>query len=61
MWMKPCGEGRTNVPYLKFRRVRCPKQLIDITGAQPTDDLYEESIDLPNQTNGTRSEVMELV
>merc|ERR1712178_656585 len=32
------SEGKTNNPYVRFRRVKCPSQLIAITGTVPTDD-----------------------
>lgn len=31
-------EGKTNNPYVDFRRVRCPEQLTSISGSAPTDD-----------------------
>ncbi|KAJ1462834.1 RlpA-like double-psi beta-barrel-protein domain-containing protein-containing protein, partial [Pelagophyceae sp. CCMP2097] len=36
MWLKP--GGRSNNPFVRFRRVQCPKELIDITGSTPNDD-----------------------
>jgi hypothetical protein len=30
--------GKSNNPYVKFRRVKCPKQLTDISGSIPLDD-----------------------
>jgi len=33
------GSGKTNNPFVKFRRVKCPKELTDISGATPEDDF----------------------
>lgn len=35
-WLE--DEGKTNNPYVDFRRVRCPDQLTSISGSVPTDD-----------------------
>ncbi|CAK0868656.1 unnamed protein product [Prorocentrum cordatum] len=36
MWL--ASSGKTNNPYVSFRRVRCPQQLTDISGSVPLDD-----------------------
>jgi len=36
MWM--ASMGRTNNPYVKFRRVRCPEELTSVSGSIPLDD-----------------------
>jgi len=30
--------GKSNNPYVRFRRVRCPSQLTDVSGSSPLDD-----------------------
>jgi len=35
-WLQ--SEGKTNNPFVDFRRVRCPQQLTDISGSVPEDD-----------------------
>mmetsp|Transcript_34510 Transcript_34510/g.95417 ORF Transcript_34510/g.95417 Transcript_34510/m.95417 type:complete len:369 (-) Transcript_34510:168-1274(-) len=35
-WLK--SGGRSNNPFVKFRRVQCPMKLVAISGATPTDD-----------------------
>lgn len=42
MWMQ--ANGKTNNPYVEFRRVRCPAQLTAISGSTPTDDSAFPSI-----------------
>jgi len=36
-WLKK--GGRTNNPFIRFRRVKCPLQLIEISGSVPQDDV----------------------
>lgn len=38
--------GQTNNPYVDFRRVRCPRQLVDISGSVPLDDASYPYIDV---------------
>jgi len=38
--------GQTNNPYVKFRRVKCPSQLISISGSTPLDDDAYPQINL---------------
>lgn len=38
-------EGRTNNPFVEFRRVRCPRALVDISGSEPTDDQDYAMVD----------------
>mmetsp|Transcript_33625 Transcript_33625/g.100156 ORF Transcript_33625/g.100156 Transcript_33625/m.100156 type:complete len:210 (+) Transcript_33625:3-632(+) len=35
-WLK--DGGQTNNPWVKFRRVRCPRELVAISGSKPLDD-----------------------
>jgi hypothetical protein len=39
-------EGKTNNPYVGFRRVRCPAQLSDLSGSAPVDDEAFPAVDL---------------
>jgi hypothetical protein len=43
-WMQ--GEGKTNNPYVDFRRVRCPELLTNISGSAPIDDEAFPEVDL---------------
>jgi len=38
--------GQTNNPYVKFRRVRCPSHLTNISGSVPLDDHLVGQLDL---------------
>lgn len=38
--------GQTNNPYVKFRRVRCPSQLVEKTQSMPQDDMDFPEVDL---------------
>jgi len=38
--------GRTNNPYVDFRRVQCPQQLTNISGVIPNDDGWQTALDL---------------
>jgi hypothetical protein len=40
------ANGKTNNPYVDFRRVRCPSQLIGISGSAPLDDGDFPAIDV---------------
>jgi len=44
MWL--IQGGQTNNPYIRFRRVGCPRQLTDISGSVPTDDSEFPPVDL---------------
>mmetsp|Transcript_78472 Transcript_78472/g.227789 ORF Transcript_78472/g.227789 Transcript_78472/m.227789 type:complete len:686 (+) Transcript_78472:66-2123(+) len=37
-WGAEGAGGRTNNPYIRFRRVRCPAELVALSGAAPVDD-----------------------
>jgi hypothetical protein len=44
-WLKwQIADGQTNNPWIKFRRVKCPSQLTQITGTIPNDDDQFPSI-----------------
>jgi len=43
-WMG--GRGRTNNPWVEFRRVQCPVQLTDISGSIPLDDAEFPAVDI---------------
>lgn len=45
-WLKQ--NGQTNNPWVKFRRVRCPSQLTEISGSTPLDDAEYPEIDPGN-------------
>lgn len=38
--------GQTNNPFVDFRRVQCPAELVDITGSTPNDDSLYPAVDL---------------
>jgi hypothetical protein len=38
--------GQTNNPYVDFRRVKCPKQLVDISGSVADDDDQYPALDI---------------
>jgi len=42
-WLK--HQGQTNNPWVKFRRVRCPKELVAISGSTPLDDHLYRALD----------------
>jgi len=47
-WLRWLAEGgQTNNPYVKFRRVRCPAELVEISGAAPDDDDQFAYADIP--------------
>lgn len=49
-WMK--GVGRTNNPWVEFRRVKCPEHLSAISGAVPMDDDDYPAVNLTDfETN----------
>jgi len=50
-WKK--ASGKTNNPYVAYRRVRCPKKIVDISGSTPTDDKDWPSIDPADYKDGT--------
>jgi len=45
-WLKQ--NGQTNNPWVKFRRVRCPSQLTEISGSTPLDDAEYPEINPGN-------------
>lgn len=42
-WLE--ADGVTNNPYVNFRRVKCPKELVQISGSAPTDDVKFPAVD----------------
>jgi len=34
------ASGKTNNPYIRFRRVQCPRQIVRLSGASPDDDSW---------------------
>jgi len=49
-WLRDNGNSQSNNPYIKFRRVQCPKQLKDISGVELADDYQFPEV---NQDDGT--------
>lgn len=45
-WLAVMGAGRTNSPFVKFRRVMCPEKLSEISGSSPSDDGFQPQADL---------------
>lgn len=43
-WLE--GDGKTNNPYVDFRRVKCPSHLTNISGSVPLDDDAYPDVDL---------------
>mmetsp|Transcript_75870 Transcript_75870/g.191769 ORF Transcript_75870/g.191769 Transcript_75870/m.191769 type:complete len:384 (-) Transcript_75870:30-1181(-) len=43
-WLQ--ADGKTNNPYVDFRRVKCPEQLTSISGSVPMDDDELPTVDL---------------
>jgi len=43
-WLQ--GDGQSNNPFVKFRRVRCPHQLTSISGSVPLDDHNFDEVSL---------------
>lgn len=52
-WMEK--DGKTHNPWVVYRRVRCPKQLTDISGSVPVDDGLFEVADLELDTQEGRA------
>lgn len=50
-WKK--ASGKTNNPFVSYRRVQCPKQIIEISGSTPKDDADWPSIDPADYKDGT--------
>ena len=47
------GESyRSDNPYVRFRRVRCPAELVEISGSTPRDDDEYEAVDLDAYAGG---------
>lgn len=44
--------GRSDNPFVRFRRVRCPKELVDISGSRPNDDDAYPAIKYPRGSRG---------
>jgi len=51
------GGGKTNNPYVDFRRVKCPRQLIDISGTIPNDDDMQPMADVVDYSAATSGAV----
>ena len=43
---------RSDNPYVRFRRVRCPAELVEISGSTPRDDDEYEAVDLDAYAGG---------